>query len=55
MNPTVLVIDDNPDVIKALRVLFILNDIECIGAESPAQGLKCLADQKIEVLKTFFK
>lgn len=50
MNPTVLVIDDNPDVIKALRVLFILNDIECIGAESPAQGLKCLADQKIDLV-----
>jgi len=50
MNPTVLVIDDNPDVIKALRVLFILNDIECIGAESPAQGLKCLADQKVDLV-----
>lgn len=50
MNPKVLVIDDNPDVIKALRVLFILNDIECIGAESPAQGLKCLADQKIDLV-----
>jgi len=50
MNPTVLVIDDNPDVIKALRVLFILNDIECIGAESPAQGLKCLAEQKVDLV-----
>jgi len=50
MNPTVLVIDDNPDVIKALKVLFILNDIECIGAESPAQGLKCLADQKVDLV-----
>lgn len=50
MNPTVLVIDDNPDVIKALRVLFILNDIECIGAESPTQGLKCLAEQKVDLV-----
>ncbi|MBU2971452.1 sigma-54 dependent transcriptional regulator [Pseudoalteromonas sp. C2R02] len=50
MNPKVLVIDDNSDVIKALRVLFILNDIECIGAESPAQGLKCLADQKVDLV-----
>jgi len=50
MNPTVLVIDDNPDVIKALRVLFILNDIECIGAESPAQGLKLLTEKKVDLV-----
>ncbi|SFB87743.1 sigma-54-dependent transcriptional regulator [Pseudoalteromonas denitrificans] len=50
MNPTVLVIDDNPDVIKALRVLFILNDIECIGAESPSQGLTLLSQQKVDLV-----
>lgn len=35
----VLIIDDNPDVVKALRVLFLLNDIECDGALNPEQGM----------------
>lgn len=38
----VLVIDDNPDVVKALRVLFLLNDIECDGAQSPDEGISKL-------------
>ncbi len=50
MNPTVLVIDDNPDVIKALKVLFILNDIDCISALSPAEGLRSLTEQKVDLV-----
>lgn len=37
-----LIIDDNPDVVKALRVLFLLNDIECDGALDPDQGMEKL-------------
>jgi DNA-binding NtrC family response regulator len=35
----VLIIDDNPDVVKALRVLFLINDIECDGATCPEEGI----------------
>jgi DNA-binding NtrC family response regulator len=34
MNVNILVIDDNPDVAKALRVLFAINDMDCMCANS---------------------
>lgn len=50
MNASVLVIDDNPDVLKSLSVLFKLNDIECMCAESPAQGLVLLAEDDFDLV-----
>jgi DNA-binding NtrC family response regulator len=40
--PTVLIIDDNPAVSKALDVLFSLHDITTLHASSPATGLALL-------------
>jgi DNA-binding NtrC family response regulator len=40
--PTVLIIDDNPAVSKALDVLFSLHDIATLHASSPADGLALL-------------
>ncbi len=40
--PTVLIIDDNPAVSKALDVLFSLHDIATLHASSPAAGLALL-------------
>jgi DNA-binding NtrC family response regulator len=40
--PTVLIIDDNPAVAKALDVLFGLHDITTLQASSPAAGLALL-------------
>src|SRR3546814_15759860 len=36
--PTILVIDDNPSVATALDVLFSLQDIDPLRAESPREG-----------------
>ena len=50
MKPSLLVIDDNPDVIKALKVLFHLDDIQCFGALSPEDGLDLLSKHEIDLV-----
>lgn len=46
----ILIIDDNPDVVKALRVLFLLNDVECEGAFSPDEGMKKLTSGEFDLV-----
>ena len=46
----ILIIDDNPDVVKALRVLFLLNDIECEGALSPEEGIEKLQNSSFDLV-----
>lgn len=48
--PTVLVIDDNADVAKALNVLFTLHEIECLSAISPQAGLRQLAERPVDLV-----
>lgn len=48
--PKILVIDDNQDVIKALHILLQLEDMQCVGAESPEAGLKILRKQPIDLV-----
>ena len=48
--PTVLVIDDNPAVAKALAVLFSLRDVRTVRAETPAAGLALLSREPIDVV-----
>lgn len=48
--PTILVIDDNPDVITALDVLFSLHDIQAVGAESPEAGMDALRGGGIDLV-----
>ncbi|KZN67085.1 sigma-54-dependent transcriptional regulator [Pseudoalteromonas luteoviolacea] len=50
MQHRILVIDDNQDVIKALKLLFLLNDIDCDGATSPAQGLAMLQNSTYDLV-----
>ncbi len=50
MKPHILVIDDNPDVIKALTVLFHLEDIRCSGATSQEEGLALLDRQDFDLV-----
>lgn len=50
MKPNILVIDDNPDVIKALAVLFQLEEINCIGATSQEQGLQQLENNEFDLV-----
>lgn len=47
---TVLIIDDNPTVCVALEVLLSLHEIDCICAESPAQGLQALQQQRVDLV-----
>jgi DNA-binding NtrC family response regulator len=48
--PTVLVIDDNPSVAIALEVLFSLQDIRTLTADSPQAGLTILARQPVDLV-----
>jgi DNA-binding NtrC family response regulator len=48
--PTVLIIDDNPAVAKALDVLFSLHDIDTLHAASPEAGLAALRDEAVELV-----
>jgi DNA-binding NtrC family response regulator len=47
---TVLVIDDNPAVETALRVLFRRRDIHLLSAATPEQGLATLAQERVDLL-----
>ncbi len=47
--PTVLVIDDNPDVGAALQLLFSLSGIETLLALTPEQGLAQLAEADLVI------
>ncbi|MGY0633785.1 sigma-54-dependent transcriptional regulator [Luteimonas sp. A478] len=48
--PTILVIDDNPDVITALEMLFSLYDIQTVGSDSPEAGLDALRGGDIDLV-----
>jgi len=48
--PTILIIDDNPSVATALEVLFSLQDIETLRALSPAEGLRVLERQAVDLV-----
>jgi DNA-binding NtrC family response regulator len=48
--PTVLIIDDNPAVAKALDVLFSLHEIATLHAASPAAGLAALRDEVVDLV-----
>src|SRR5690348_996715 len=48
--PTVLVIDDNPAVSTALEVLFSLQDITTLRAETPHAGMAVLARESVDVV-----
>ncbi|TQF71573.1 sigma-54-dependent transcriptional regulator [Pseudoalteromonas luteoviolacea] len=50
MQHRILVIDDNQDVVKALKLLFLLNDIDCDGATSPEQGLEMLKTSSYDLV-----
>jgi DNA-binding NtrC family response regulator len=47
---TILVIDDNPAVCEALRLLFSLHEIEARTALTPDEGLALLARQPIDLV-----
>jgi DNA-binding NtrC family response regulator len=46
----VLVIDDNPSVAQALRILLGLHDIRTIAASSPQQGLEMLSQEQVDLV-----
>jgi DNA-binding NtrC family response regulator len=48
--PTVLVIDDNPSVSTALDVLFSLEDLRTLSAETPEAGLDLLQREAIDLV-----
>jgi DNA-binding NtrC family response regulator len=47
--PTVLVIDDNPDVCAALKLLFSLSGIQTLTATSPDEGLSQLGQAALVI------
>ncbi len=46
----VLVIDDNPDITKALTVMLNLEGIDCDSAHSPKSGLEKIANKKYNLV-----
>ncbi|WP_242112647.1 sigma-54-dependent transcriptional regulator [Luteimonas aquatica] len=48
--PTILVIDDNPAVATALEMLFSLQEIDTLRAESPLAGLEALRRHDIDLV-----
>jgi DNA-binding NtrC family response regulator len=48
--PTVLIIDDNPAVAKALDVLFSLHDVATLHAASPEAGLAALREESVDLV-----
>jgi DNA-binding NtrC family response regulator len=47
---TVLVIDDNPGVAKALETLLEVHDIRALSALMPEAGLACLASEHVDLV-----
>jgi DNA-binding NtrC family response regulator len=50
MTQLVLIIDDNPDIAKALEVALGLHGIETCYAEGPEQGLEMVRDQAVDLV-----
>jgi len=50
MKASILVIDDNPDIAHALKVLFTINQIACDYQASPEAGLKALSDKSYDLV-----
>jgi DNA-binding NtrC family response regulator len=48
--PTLLLIDDNPSVLKALSILFSLQDYRVLTAADPMQGLALLRNEPIDLV-----
>lgn len=48
--PRVLIIDDNPDVVHALTVLFTINDYECVSALDPQSGLAHVMESDVDLV-----
>jgi DNA-binding NtrC family response regulator len=46
---TVLIVDDSPPVVEALRMMFDLHDIHTLAASSPEEGLALLESQLIDL------
>ncbi|HEV7632114.1 MAG TPA: sigma-54 dependent transcriptional regulator [Steroidobacteraceae bacterium] len=47
---SILVIDDNPGVADALRLLFTLHDIRTLAAADPARGLDLLQTEEVDLV-----
>ena len=47
---TILVIDDNPAVANALKLLFGLHDIKTLAASATAQGLALVARERVDLV-----
>src|SRR5580692_9507584 len=47
---TILVIDDNPAVANAMKLLFGLHDIKTLAASAPAAGLALLARERVDLV-----
>lgn len=50
MKGRILVVDDNPDINQALKVLFTLNDLHCRFANTPEAGLKLLESEEFDLV-----
>ena len=50
MKARILVIDDNPDIAHALKVLFTINNIDCEHQLTPELGLTALSERHYDLV-----
>jgi DNA-binding NtrC family response regulator len=50
MRSKILIIDDNEDVVQSLGVLFKLNRIAWVGANTPEEGLALLKEDSFDLI-----
>lgn len=50
MKPRILVIDDNPDIAQALKVMFLLHNIDCEYSDSPSAAMTVLSRQRFDLV-----
>lgn len=50
MKARILVIDDNPDIAHALKILFMINNIDCEHQLTPELGLLALSEQHFDLV-----
>jgi DNA-binding NtrC family response regulator len=48
--PTILIIDDEPDILELLCRIILMDDYNCLVAESAEEGLKIMSNNDVDVV-----
>jgi DNA-binding NtrC family response regulator len=48
--PSILIIDDEPDILELLCRILLMDDYNCLVAESSEEGLKIMSSEEVDVV-----